>query len=77
MASEMDNIKVEFKENKVCSRIAEITIAAPAVADAFAKANGTISYEIVCSVGKRVPRVFIKDGKIDGIHLGILDTIVN
>lgn len=46
-------------------------------ADAFAKANGTISYEIVCSVGKRVPRVFIKDGKIDGIHLGILDTIVN
>lgn len=46
MASEMDNIKVEFKENKVCSRIAEITIAAPAVADAFAKAYKQAAKEV-------------------------------
>ncbi len=45
--------------------------------DDFARANGTINYEIVCSVGKRVPRVFIKNGNVDGIHLGILDTTVN
>ncbi len=45
--------------------------------DDFATANGTINYEIVCAVGRRVPRVFIKDGKLDGIHLGILDTTVN
>ena len=38
----------------------------------FAKRNNTINYEIICSVGKRVPRVFIKDSKVDGINLGIL-----
>ncbi len=46
-------------------------------ADALAEANGTINYEIICSVGKRVPRVFIKNGGVDGIHLGMLDTTVN
>jgi alanine racemase len=28
---------------------------------------GTISYEITCGIGKRVPRVYIEDGKITGI----------
>ncbi len=32
--------------------------------DDLAKLCGTINYEIVCLVGKRVPRVYIKDGKI-------------
>ena len=45
--------------------------------DDIAIANGTINYEIICSVGKRVPRVFIKNGKTHGIHLGLLDTSVN
>ena len=45
--------------------------------DDLATANNTINYEILCSVGKRVPRVFISDGRVDGIHLGILDTTVN
>ena len=45
--------------------------------DEFASINGTINYEIVCAVGKRVPRVFIENGKLDGVHLGILDTAVN
>ncbi len=45
--------------------------------DDFAKANGTINYEIICSVGRRVPRVFIQSGKRDGIHLGVLDTTIN
>ncbi len=44
--------------------------------DDFARANNTINYEIVCAVGRRVPRVFIKDGKMDGIHLGILDKTI-
>ncbi len=44
--------------------------------DDFAKANGTINYEIICAVGRRVPRVFIKDGKVDSIHLGVLDKII-
>ncbi len=28
---------------------------------------GTISYEITCGIGKRVPRVYVEDGKITGI----------
>ena len=32
----------------------------------IANEMGTINYEIVCDVGKRVPRVYIKDGKIVG-----------
>lgn len=33
--------------------------------------SGTISYEIICAISKRVPRVYFKDGKIDMIHYGI------
>ncbi len=32
---------------------------------------GTINYEIVCMIGKRVPRVYIKDGKVQKIKLGV------
>lgn len=35
-------------------------------ADDIANEVGTINYEIVCDVGKRVPRVYIQDGKIIG-----------
>ncbi|ADL08644.1 alanine racemase [Thermosediminibacter oceani] len=33
-------------------------------ADEIAKIVGTIPYEIVCGISKRVPRIYIKDGKI-------------
>ncbi|MGV8983933.1 alanine racemase [Clostridium sp.] len=33
-------------------------------ADTVAELIGTINYEIVCMVGKRVPRVYIKDDKV-------------
>lgn len=33
-------------------------------ADTVAELIGTINYEIVCMVGKRVPRVYIKEGKV-------------
>ncbi len=46
-------------------------------ADSLAAADGTINYEIICSVGKRVPRVFIRNRNVDGIHLGVLDTTIN
>ncbi len=29
-------------------------------------AGGTFNYEIVCDIGKRVPRVFVKDGRVVG-----------
>ncbi|MGE5630397.1 MAG: alanine racemase [Caulobacteraceae bacterium] len=32
--------------------------------DELAEKLGTINYEVVCMIGKRVPRVYIKDGKI-------------
>lgn len=44
--------------------------------DDIALANNTINYEIVCSIGKRVPRAFIKNGQIDEIRLGLIDTII-
>ena len=34
--------------------------------DDLANIVGTINYEIVCDVGKRVPRVYLRDGKIVG-----------
>jgi len=37
-------------------------------ADELAKLNGTIGYELVCAVSRRVPRVYISDGKTVGIH---------
>ena len=36
-------------------------------ADDIADAIGTISYEIVCNISKRVPRVYKKDGNIVNI----------
>ena len=33
-------------------------------ADDIAKIIGTISYEVLCSISRRVPRIYIKDGKI-------------
>lgn len=32
-------------------------------ADEIARIAGTVNYEIICAVGRRVPRVFIKDGR--------------
>ncbi len=37
---------------------------------------GTINYEILCVVGKRVPRVYLKDGKIADVHNYLLDNPV-
>ena len=41
-----------FGNDKLCS------------ADAIARRNGTINYEIVCAIGERVPRAFISEGQI-------------
>ena len=39
--------------------------------DEMARLTGTINYELVCLVGKRVPRVYIQHGK----NVGIMDSI--
>ena len=46
-------------------------------ADELADANNTINYEIICSVETRVPRVFIENGNIIGVHLGLLNQEIN
>lgn len=33
-------------------------------ADQIATVNNSINYEVVCSVGERVPRIFVKDGEL-------------
>ena len=35
---------------------------------------GTINYEILCVIGKRVPRVYLRDGRITDIHNYLLDS---
>ncbi len=40
--------------------------------EAMAEAAGTIPYELICAVSKRVPRVFYKNGEICGQELRIL-----
>ncbi len=45
-------------------------------ADDIARANNTINYEIVCSVGKRVPKVFIENGEYKDVYYGLLDATV-
>ncbi len=37
-------------------------------ADQLAAWEGTINYEVVCALSKRVPRVYLKGGKIDSIY---------
>lgn len=41
--------------------------------ESLAEKMGTINYEILCLVGKRVPRIYLKDGKIQGSHNGLFD----
>lgn len=37
----------------------------------LAALTGSISYELLCLVGKRVPRVFLQNGEVVGVHDGI------
>lgn len=37
-------------------------------ADELAAREGTIGYEVLCALSKRVPRVYLKNGKIDSIY---------
>lgn len=38
--------------------------ASPCTADELAAANDTINYEIICAVGERVPRAYVRGGRI-------------
>ncbi len=38
---------------------------------------GTINYEILCVIGKRIPRVYLRDGKIADVHNYLLDNPIS
>ena len=41
--------------------------------DNIAKINSTINYEIVCAIAARVPRVYLKEGKIVGVSDALME----
>ena len=41
-------------------------------ADEKKEKEGTINYEVVCALSKRVPRVYVKNGKVDSIYDALL-----
>ncbi len=41
-------------------------------ADELARCEGTINYEVVCDLSKRVPRVYLKHGAVDSIYNQLL-----
>ena len=41
-------------------------------ADELAALEGSINYEVVCGLSKRVPRVYLKNGQVDSIYNALL-----
>lgn len=41
-------------------------------ADELAESEGSINYEVVCGLSKRVPRVYLKHGKVESIYNALL-----
>ena len=42
--------------------------------ESLAEKMGTISYEILCNIGKRIPRIFMQNGRIVGSHSFLFDS---
>ena len=40
---------------------------------ALASAMGTIPYELVCLIGKRIPRIYLKNGQVANVRNYLLD----
>ena len=65
----MDQCMVDITDMKVDVNVGDevILFGKDLPANDVAEQAGTISYEIVTSVGRRVPRVYIKNGKIENV----------
>lgn len=46
-------------------------------ADEIARMNNTINYEVVCAVGERVPRVFVKENSVVGWSDSVYNTLMS
>ena len=63
----MDQIVLDASHVPEVSAGDEATLLGPAPADGFAQAAekaGTISYELLCAVARRVPRVYLQGGEV-------------
>ena len=63
----MDQIVLDASAVPECAAGEEVTLWGPAPADSFARAAslaGTISYELLCAVARRVPRVYYRGGEV-------------
>ena len=58
----MDQIMIECKNAKI-GDLVEI-YGQHVTVEEVAEHNGTIPYEVLCSIGERVPRVYVKNGEI-------------
>ncbi|MBE5038857.1 alanine racemase [Ructibacterium gallinarum] len=45
--------------------------------ESLAEKMGTINYEILCVIGKRIPRVYFRGGKVEEVHNYLLDPPVS
>jgi alanine racemase len=63
----MDQLMIDGSELPVVCMGDEVTVfgQSPALtAQRLAELNDTIAYEIICSVGVRVPRVYLRAGQV-------------
>lgn len=63
----MDQITLDVSAIPEAAAGDEVTLVGPVPADSFAQAAekaGTISYELLCAVDRRAPRVYLRDGKV-------------
>ena len=63
----MDQIVLDISAVPEVSAGDEAVLLGPAPADSFAQAAekaGTISYELLCAVARRVPRVYRRGGRV-------------
>lgn len=45
--------------------------------ESLAEKMGTINYEVLCAIGRRIPRVYLREGKVVGEHNYLLDPPVH
>lgn len=62
----------DIADVEVGSEVSVYSISGDNSVDNIARNNGTINYEILCAIGERVPRIYIRDKKI----IDIQDNIV-
>ena len=45
--------------------------------ESLAEKMGTINYEILCIIGKRIPRIYLRGGGVEGVHNYLLDSPID